>query len=98
MPKFAVVGISTRTILFPELADGLLLVVMGRTNISLRTGHLVVPDLHGGLLFMRAFDEVCDHALELHEGSLFWWKNHIPEIHDMLEACRASQLGYKMVL
>ena len=87
--QLAIVGISTRTILFPEFADGLLLVIIGRTSMNLfrRTGHLVVPDLHGGLLFVHALDKFCDHALELHEGALLWWQDHVPNLDCVPEAC-----------
>ena len=34
--------------------------------------------LHRGLLFVRAFEEVGNHALELVEGASFWSEYEIP--------------------
>ena len=69
---FAIVGISARTMLFPVFANAFLLIfgMPSRIELFLRAAPLAVSDLHGGLLFMHAFDELSDHALELHEGSL----------------------------
>ena len=38
----------------------------------------LVAYLHCGLLFVRAFDEVGYHQLELVEGASFWWQYEIP--------------------
>ena len=38
----------------------------------------LVANLHCGLLFMRAFDEVGNHQLELVEGASFRWQYEIP--------------------
>ena len=38
----------------------------------------LVAYLHGGPLFVLAFDEVGDHPLELVEGASFWREYEIP--------------------
>ena len=71
------VRVATGAVLFPVIAGGLVFTT-GHLFESCMVTHMLVSDLHGRLLFMRAFDELRDHHLELVEGSFFWWKNHIP--------------------
>ena len=72
MSELAVVGISARAMLFPEFTDAFLFIGCPSVDLFRMAGDLVVSDLHGCLLFMHTFDELSDHPLELHEGSLLW--------------------------
>ena len=69
MSELAVVWVSARAMLFPEFTDAFLFFCPSVVLFRI-AGYLVVSDLHGCLLFMHTFDELSDHPLELHEGSL----------------------------
>ena len=72
------VRVAARTVFLPVVTCRLFVATCRLFDIGVVLDHMLVSDLHGRLLFMRAFDELRDHHLELVEGSFFWWKNHIP--------------------